>query len=73
MARKDNGLTMDHSAYIELLEQDRDNMMAQRDNARLQRDEVLKALKVLTDYAERNGAHVLGFRSLISQVEKAAA
>ncbi|WP_416242522.1 hypothetical protein ACLSSQ_09170 [Azospira sp. APE16] len=64
---------MDHSAYIELLEQDRDNMMAQRDNARLQRDEVLKALKVLTDYAERNGLHILGFRSFISEVEKAPA
>lgn len=64
---------MDHSAYIELLEKDRDNMMVQRDNVRLQRDELLKSLKALTDYAERNGAHVLGFRSLISEVEKAPA
>lgn len=29
--------------------------------------EILKALETLTDYAERNGAHVLGFRSLIAK------
>lgn len=29
--------------------------------------ELLKALEKLTDYAERNGAHVLGFRSLIAK------
>ena len=29
--------------------------------------ELLKALEQLTDYAERNGAHVLQFRSLIAK------
>lgn len=32
-----------------------------------QRDELLAALEKLTDYAERNGAHVLGFRSIIAK------
>ncbi|AEV26914.1 hypothetical protein Dsui_2563 [Azospira oryzae PS] len=38
---------MDHSEYINLLEQDRDNMMEQREEYRLQRDQLLEALEYI--------------------------